>query len=188
MKCSVEGCNVEVRTKGFCGRHHHRWLRHGDPLGGRTQEGAPLKFLQSTFTHFEDDCIAWPFGRDGYRYGTIHWHGRTARPHRIVCERFNGKPPSPKHETAHTCGKGHLGCINGYHLRWATHAENQADTIIHGTSISGERNHMARLTTNDVLLIRSLACTKTHVAIARQFGVSSRSITDIVNRRSWRHV
>lgn len=31
MKCSVDGCDTKSRTKGFCGTHYSRFLRHGDP-------------------------------------------------------------------------------------------------------------------------------------------------------------
>lgn len=33
--CSVEGCETNVRCKGFCVKHYQRWRRNGDPLGGR---------------------------------------------------------------------------------------------------------------------------------------------------------
>lgn len=32
--CSVEGCGKPARRRGWCGAHHQRWLRHGDPLRG----------------------------------------------------------------------------------------------------------------------------------------------------------
>ncbi len=30
--CSVDGCEERVHSRGWCNRHHARWLRHGDPL------------------------------------------------------------------------------------------------------------------------------------------------------------
>ena len=30
--CSVAGCGRPFSSTGFCRMHHHRWLRHGDPL------------------------------------------------------------------------------------------------------------------------------------------------------------
>lgn len=50
---------------------------------------------------------------------------------RVVCERVNGPAPTEKHETAHGCGNS--WCVNKRHLRWATHIENEADKLIHGT-------------------------------------------------------
>jgi hypothetical protein len=33
--CSVKGCRGKHRCHGYCSKHYRRFLRHGDPLGGR---------------------------------------------------------------------------------------------------------------------------------------------------------
>ena len=33
--CAVEGCERPRHAGGLCGSHYHRFVRHGDPLGGR---------------------------------------------------------------------------------------------------------------------------------------------------------
>ena len=30
--CSIKGCKGKHIAKGFCGKHHARWKRHGHPL------------------------------------------------------------------------------------------------------------------------------------------------------------
>lgn len=35
MACKVQGCLDKIRCKGLCRKHYARWLRHGDPLGGK---------------------------------------------------------------------------------------------------------------------------------------------------------
>src|SRR2546429_327368 len=30
-KCSIEGCNKEARTRGWCHMHYKRWQTYGDP-------------------------------------------------------------------------------------------------------------------------------------------------------------
>jgi hypothetical protein len=185
--CSIDGCGKAKAPgrRGLCGRHYQRWWRTGDPLGKRALRGAPMQFLESTFMHFEDGCIIWPFGRG---YGKV-WNGdHMVWVHPIVCERFNGKRPTPKHEAAHSCGNGHGGCINGYHLRWATRKENQADRINHGTALRGEQVASARLTESDVRSIRNLAPTETRRKIARRFGVDRKTIGKIIHRQRWKHV
>lgn len=32
--CSVDGCEDKVSARGYCNKHHLRWRKHGDPLGG----------------------------------------------------------------------------------------------------------------------------------------------------------
>ena len=36
IECSVEGCDREATSRGWCLPHWKRWRRHGDPLLGRT--------------------------------------------------------------------------------------------------------------------------------------------------------
>lgn len=33
--CSIEGCDKLHFSRGWCKAHHSRWVRHGDPEGGR---------------------------------------------------------------------------------------------------------------------------------------------------------
>lgn len=35
LSCKVEGCEDPVRCRELCRKHYARWLRHGDPLGGK---------------------------------------------------------------------------------------------------------------------------------------------------------
>ncbi len=32
--CSVDGCTLEVRARGYCTRHYGRWRYYGDPVKG----------------------------------------------------------------------------------------------------------------------------------------------------------
>jgi hypothetical protein len=81
-------------------------------------------------TSFEgDECLIYPFKRYVNGYGGTRVDGIETYAHRHMCRKKHGEPPTPEHEAAHKCGNGNLGCINPNHLRWATHAENMADTV-----------------------------------------------------------
>lgn len=60
--------------------------------------------------------------------------------HRMVCEAFHGKPPTPKHHAAHADGDP-LHNVPG-NLRWATATENAADSVSHGTRPKGVPNRL----------------------------------------------
>ena len=127
--CSVEGCDRPHRVHGLCNMHYHRLRRHGNPLLGAnraTEPGEPARFLREVVLHYRgDDCLIWKFSRrDGY--AAIKVLGRTKGVHVLVCEHEHGPKPSPKHEVAHSCLNGRFGCVTPRHVRWATHAENQA--------------------------------------------------------------
>lgn len=66
-KCQIDGCERPSLTRGWCGMHHQRWCKHGDPLALKI---AP----RGTAT------------RRGYRL----FAGRTQ--HGRVAERALGKP------------------------------------------------------------------------------------------------
>lgn len=152
--------------------------------------GAPLRFIEVAVAHKSDDCLTWPFAKITAGYGTVGVEGVTRLAHRVVCERVHGPPPTPRHEAAHNCGNGHLACINPRHLRWATHKENCADTLIHGTHIRGENNYATHLTEADVREIRRLYSLGniTYRELGERFGVGLEAIGAIVRVDTWKHV
>lgn len=107
--------------------------------------------------------------------------------HRIVCEAFNGPPPSPEHQAAHK--DGHKTNNTPDNLRWATALENAADKVRHGTSMKGSLNNQSKLTESDVLQIKgSLRSGVSQRKIAAEFNVSQRAISLISSGHTWRHV
>ena len=184
--CAVQGCGRFVQGRGYCTNHYSRMMNHGDPLGGKTPDGDAERFINEVaFLYDGDDCLKWPYNHNGKGYGTLPYEGRKQYVHRIVCEHFNGPPPTAKHEAAHSCGHGRDGCISGNHLSWKTPVENAADRIGHGTHGRGEMSASAKLTESDVHQIRSLKDKLLQRELADKFGVSRGAISNIHNRRTW---
>ena len=98
--------------------HHIRWRKHGDPLSGGTTPGAPLQFYTEVVLKHDDPigCLSWPFATGGKGYAHIRIKGKSRLVSRLVCEARNGPPPDQKSEARHTCGNGHLACVNQHHL------------------------------------------------------------------------
>ena len=44
--CKVDGCQGKKSARGYCRPHYHRWLRHGDPLGGRITIAETLEDIE----------------------------------------------------------------------------------------------------------------------------------------------
>lgn len=189
-QCSIVGCSGLVKGRGWCGRHYQKWLKYGDPISGRTatMAGAPMDFVKMASEYADMACLLWPYGCAGKGYGTLAVNGKSEYAHRVVCEIVRGPSPSASHEVAHSCGNGHLGCVAGNHLRWATRTENFSDKIGHGTQLFGERTPMAKLSSLDVDTIRSRysAGGVSQYRLAREFGISQRHVSDLVRGRSWR--
>lgn len=185
--CSVEGCERVVECRGLCGAHYKRLRVHGSPTGGRpTMSGDLRKFYEQVVLPYAgDDCLTWPYTCDPNGRASMYHEGKTTAVHRLACIAVHGEPPSPAHEAAHSCGNGHLGCVNPRHLRWATKVENEADKREHGTIMRGEKVPSAKLTEAQVREIIQLYGTKPAHEIGSMFGVSESTVRSIGLREKW---
>lgn len=189
--CSVEGCERIHYGKGLCSKHYYRLWKHGSPHAGgkpRQQRGSALKWVQDHLNFDKDECLIWPFSRKEQGYGQVCYHGKTMRAHRLICELVHGSPEDQKMDCAHSCGNGHLGCVNPKHLRWATRKENMQDAIVHGTTIRGQKNPNSILTESDVRKIKQMCRggrATNQSQMARDLGVSIATINAVLKGRSW---
>ena len=184
--CSIEGCGKPAaNVRGWCHRHYSRWRRCGDPLGGRIDAGAALKFYNDVVLHYEGaDCLTWPYHSTKGR-ASIYVDGKQRSLCRLLCEHANGPPPTPQHQAAHSCGRGHLGCVSKAHLHWATPKENKADEVIHGTRRKGEKHHKAKVTEEQVKEILALSGTMEQDELGALYGVSQSTIHNICTGKTW---
>lgn len=181
--CTIPNCSNYRVGRGFCDMHYRRWKRHGDPLNGGPQLGAPLVFMEQAISTETEECVIWPFALNNSGYGSLAVDGKSIGAHRYACECANGPPPSPQHEAAHSCNN--RPCINGKHLRWATKVENEADTLVHGTRSVGEKHGISKLTEDQVREIRALSGKMLQHEIADLYGVTQTTISCIVRGQTW---
>lgn len=183
--CTIEGCGKPHVAIGLCNRHYIRQRRHGDTSADKRSGSKGWQWLIEHAAFDGSECLFWPFARTLHGYGELRYRRKTIGAHREMCRLAHGAPPSPKHETAHSCGRGHQACVNPRHLRWATAAENRSDTYLHGTVNRGRRNGRNTLTEDEVRRIRSLRGRVPARAIADAFGVAHQTVHDIFVRRIW---
>lgn len=186
--CSVSNCGGVHKAKGFCQIHYNRFRKYGDPLGGRTPNGEPMRLYDQGVLYEGDECLLWPFSVGGSGYGQIWHNGRLQYVHRMACESVHGPQPSPSHQAAHSCGNGHLGCFTKRHLSWKTPKDNQADRVLHGTHGRGENSPCAKLSDAQVLEIRALSGTESQRKIADRYSISFQRVSRIIAGKAWRHV
>lgn len=121
--------------------------------------------------------------RNDYLLATFWDGGRRERwlVHALVLTAFVGPRPA-----------GYDGCHNNgvkddnrlENLRWATRRENHLDKKRHGTFQEGMRHGMSKL--NDDAVREILHSSETLVALAKRFGVSEPTISNVRRRRTWR--
>lgn len=131
----------------------------------------------------KDWCLIWPFFRDKNGRGVIGIAGRRNFAHRVMCKQVHGEPPTAEHGTAHSCGNGHLGCVNPNHLSWKTQAENLKDCAKHGTQPRHSLGPRGHFSPHEVAQIRRLLQSHTQLAIAQMYGVTESTISDIARGR-----
>lgn len=183
--CSIEGCGNPVKCRTWCDKHYARFRKWGSPTKGKDQTGEVarpgelMEFYTDVVLRYDgDECLIWPHSRSGDGRGQMKVNGVKKTVSRMVCEHFNGPPPSETHQAAHSCGQGHVGCVAKRHLRWATPAENYRDSIGHGTAQSS-------LTEDDVRRIKKLRGKIPQRLLALRFGVCKMSISNIHRGHTW---
>lgn len=126
--------------------------------------------------------------KDGYPYIDISQNPiiKSHRIHLLMLEAFIGPKP-PGRICRHLNGKRSDNRLEN--ICWGTPKENYADMIRHGTRLYGEKNHMAKLTRDDVLEIRRLSKSGLSTRnIAKSFAVTQGHIWRIVRGLTWAHV
>ena len=104
--------------------------------------------------------------------------------HRLVAELKTGAIPAGM-DACHNDGDR----FNNHesNIRWDSRAANHADKKAHGTCLSGDRNHMAKLRQSDVVAIRArVSAGETQRSLCKVFGVSPMTISRVVRKETWR--
>ena len=139
-------------------------------------------------------CWIWrgALGSDGY--GAIQIAMRSKKTHRVSWEMAHGAIPDGMC-VLHQCDN--RACVKPGHLFLGTRLDNNRDRVLKGRSASGDRHgththpevfrgtrvHTAKLTEEQVRLIRSSSGTQ--VGLAERFGVSRRTIRSIRDGSKW---
>lgn len=136
--------------------------------------GKTIQWIRDHQAYQHDDwCLMWPFSRTR-GYGTFVYLGKGYYAHRFMCELVHGEPPTPAHQAAHSCGNGHLGCVNPKHLAWKTQSENQLDCREHGTQAKTDTGNKGRLSLALADEIRALKGIKPNGRLPSNTGYRNR--------------
>jgi len=192
--CSVPGCLEPHHARGWCGKHHARWGRHGDPLAlvllnrGNLTARFEAKVDRSAGP---DACHPWQAGLEDCGYGRFKVNDQSTRAHIIAWEMVNGPVPDGMqidHECHNravldgSCRPGicmHRRCCNERHLAAKTRPEHGADTTRPDVPC-GDLHWSVKLSDAQVAEIRvQLAKGVTGRALARKYGASESMISAI---------
>lgn len=135
-------------------------------------------------TESDDQCLVWRLHRDTNGYGHIRIDGKTELVHRAAFYAFSGYMPEV---VQHTCDNP--SCVNPLHLRAGTHSSNVQDRVNKNRSAKGSANGRAKLTEAHVRhIVRHLNYGASIPFLAGCYGVSTKTIRNIRDGRTWRHI
>lgn len=123
--------------------------------------------------------------------GIFHRHGKRHKRHvaHLILETFVGLRPVGK-ECCHNNGDPSDNRVEN--LRWDTRSANQRDRNNHHNGqpwFRGSKNPVAKLTEAKVRKIRQMCQQgRRQRDAAKQFGVSQRTVWNILHRLAWKHV
>ena len=131
------------------------------------------------------DCWEWTASKRFGGYGEFRYKGKKIQAHRAALIIGGVDIPSGM-VVMHSCDNP--GCVNPDHLSIGTQADNIRDMCLKGRN-SGWRGgdvNTVVLTKEDVVFIRQLGGQGRK--IAKCFGVSETTISNIINRKTWKWV
>jgi hypothetical protein len=117
------------------------------------------------------------------RRGDPQWGTRKFFVQRLILSAFVGPCPDG-HEAAHEDGDHAANLLSN--LAWKTHQENMDDRARHGRSIRGSASPNTNLTEEQVADARRRRLTPTQAA--NELGMSWTSASDMLKKRTWKHV
>jgi hypothetical protein len=181
--CSI--CGGSYYAKGLCKSHY--WMKaRRDKNPTNSLYLSPQQRLDKHSVPIpECGCFVWTGTLSKRGYGKIDVNGISYRAHRLAYELAYGPIPDGM-VICHRCDN--RACVNPAHLFLGTHADNIADRDKKGRNrqlFGAEQGH-AKLTDADVLNIR--ADQRTHVEIAKDYGVTWRNIGRIKRGETWKHL
>lgn len=133
-----------------------------------------------------ETCWLWTAHKDPDGYGQFLKDGIAKFAHKVSWLLAGNEIPEGHvicHAPHEICGNRH--CVNPAHLRADTKAANNRDMVNDGTSPRGTKNASCKLTENQVRAIRANSENKSQRELATEFGVSQKTISNIITHQRW---
>jgi len=183
-ECSIDGCDSNRYAKGLCNKH---WQASRARQRGikPTNRGKLADFIELIQSVDSNDCIVWPFAKVA-GYGVLTYEGKRWYAHRLSLSLFTGVLMQDM-EACHIPVVCHNpSCVNPKHLMWGSKKENAAHRVLDTTHCRGESNGRAKLKTSQVICIRGDS--RSGLVLAKEFGVSPHTISNIRTGKTWSHL
>lgn len=187
--CTLPLCQYPLFASGLCSRHYTAKRKYGDPnvVLQKQHHGKTLAQRLEIYTKQGPDCWEWIGHRDPNGYGRLNIDGVPQLAHRLAYQVEFGSIPADK-DVLHKCDNP--PCCRPSHLFLGVHIDNMNDMYAKGRGkkrgLKGVEHNLAKLDEAAVRAIR--ASTEVARVLAARYGVSTTQISDVRNRKSWKHI
>ena len=181
--CKIPSCSKNVLARELCNSHYRKLKKYGSPLVSKQSSTEDIRsFIKRALATETDDCIPWPYGKNGAGYGVFQLDSVKWLVHRYILFEKKGPPPSENFDAAHLPVICHnRACINHRHLDWATRSENQNHKILDKTLVFGDFHPSTKISEADLPEI--INSSESQSTLGRRFGVCQPQISKIKNRK-----
>ncbi len=141
------------------------------------------RFMDKVIPEPNSGCWLWIGASRPRGYAECWAFGRREQAHRAAYREFVGEIPAElvvRHKCDVAC------CVNPAHLEVGTQADNIADKSIRGRMPVGELHVGSKL--SDAAVRDILTSDASLSQMAKKYGVVKATISNVRNRRRWRHI
>ena len=187
--CCIKGCKNQSLARDMCSNHYKRLRLYGSPMRTKMVQYHGLSVEDRLYKRVRktEGCWLWQGSLNPKGYGMMSIDSRPRLVHRISWQVAHGPIPGGAF-VLHKCDNPI--CVRPDHLFLGTQQDNMSDMVAKGRHnpghVPGEKNGCSKLTEVQVRSIRQ--SNLPGVVLARKYGISPAQISDIRNRKSWRHL
>jgi hypothetical protein len=143
----------------------------------------------SKLVHLDNGCILWAGAVWSSGYGAVLHEGKMQGAHRVSFMHHTKEPIPAGMWVLHKCDTPR--CVNPEHLFLGTRQDNIDDMNAKGRGVyvKGADVASAKLTEQQAYRILDYSAQgKSPSTIAKLFGVHPRTVRDVLNKKTWKHL
>lgn len=202
-------CGCGQKTKIATQSDSKRGYIRGEPVRFIHSHSSRIRLWQPAIDRFwskveisedKDACWIWKAGLSNKGYGSFNFQKKMTSAHRVAYQLTHGEIPEGLC-VLHNCpGGDNPACCNPNHLFLGTQLDNIRDMVQKGRQAKGEylssklrkgeSHSQHKATSEQVRFIRQRfaegGISKSELAI--QVGLGRRTVIDIINLKSWKHI